>query len=86
VIIVLFCTAGNLAIFFEAPARVASASLPFQLTCLEVLSQSGSIQNFVEHQLVGDLLVPLSCCVLANGSSSEIVTVTQYKLHNVLVN
>lgn len=65
---------------------VASDGFPFQLTCLEDLSQSTSTQKPVEHQLVGDLLVPLSCCVLANGNSSKIITVTQCKLHYVPVN
>lgn len=73
-------------IFLEASPGVASDSFPFQLTCLAGLSRTTSAQNLVEHQLVGDLLVPLSCCVLANGSISEIITATQYKLHYVPVN
>lgn len=81
-----FCSAGKLAGFFEASPGVASDSFSLQLTHLEGLSRSTSTQDLVEHQMVGDLLVLLSHYVLANGNTSETITVTQYRLHYVPVN
>lgn len=82
----IFSATWDLAHILGASLSVAAKKFPFVADISGRFNSIYLYTDLIEHQLVGDFVVPLFCCVPDSGNNKEIITVMYDKLHDVPVN